>query len=57
MLFIIQYFVKGVYYRINVARYFPALYGMVQDVSVSDKLSGLYFQGNCLKSRSEYRQI
>jgi len=57
MLFIIQYFVNSFYYRINTARYSPALYDIVQDVSVSDYLSGLYFQGNCFKSRSEYRLL
>jgi len=39
------------------ARYFPGLCGILQDVTVSDKLSALYFQGNCFKSRSEYRLL
>lgn len=57
MLFIIQYFVNGIYYRLNVAYYFLALYGIVQEESVSDKLPGLYFQGTCFKSWSVYRLL
>ena len=55
LLFIIQYSINGIYYWIKAASYFQAMYGTVQEVSVSNKFSGFYFEVTCFKSGPEYQ--